>query len=309
MKEDSEVRKSRRRSSIGTIHVWVSLLLVSTVIGCTSAPSALRSNRNAIPKTDLNRARIDRVLNWLDYASLAARNLYAEGELTASDDVTSQDGHFTLRSKRLDPSSTKKSSMRMDSLSVEISGPFGISVAKFLACPQQYYFYNILNGDSFHGPTDVHSLEGLTQMKGLTLAMLNDALFGLAPGADMTNPQDSIELLSEGDQDLILVVRHPLTNTTDAIYLTGTIPPDSIAMKEADLSITKYQRWDGILDHIAPNPPQPSVTIKYEAQTNHDGIQLPSEIETIAGKNQLTIEYSKVKANSDVTVKIKLPRS
>ncbi len=288
------------------------LLLLCAVMtqGCTSAVKTTRSTSIAFPSIDQNRVRVDQVLNWLDRTSVAARALSAEGSLTVANEETSQNAHFTLSSKRLDAESSLHNSNRADSLSIIITGPFGISVARFLASPSEYFFYNSLNGDSFHGTTDAHSLETLTQMKGVSLSLLNDALYGLAPGAENLNPQDSITLLSSGETDHILLIQHTLDSLTEAIYLQGSIPEGAALIPAAGLTVYKFQRWKGIVGSEELKKKPAIMTIYYRDPTIHDGVLIPKSIEAHAGNNQLSIEYSTVRANhDDLVVKIKIPKS
>jgi hypothetical protein len=277
--------------------------------GCTSSNKSTRNTRIDQPVIDRNRVKIDQVLHWLDQTSVAARALYAEGAMSIANEETSQDAHFTLSSKRLDAESSVHNSNRADSLSILITGPFGISVARFLASPNEYFFYNNLNGDSFHGATDVHSLESLTQMKGVSLSLLNDALYGLAPGADNVNPQDSIMLLSTGESDHILLIQHRLESLTEAIYLHGAIPDATEPIPAAGLTVSEFQRWKGVIGTDEITTQAPMMTIHYRDPAIHDGIQLPQTIEARAGKNELSIQYDVVRANrDDMTVKIKIPK-
>ena len=294
----------------GFRYLTILLFFSSLLASCTSSPNVTRTKTTTSPTADPDRAKIDNVLRWIDQASLNAQSLYAEGSLTASNEVTSQDAHFTLRAKRLGPNSNKKLAVRTDSLSVEVTGPFGISVARFLASPDQYYFYNALNGDAYHGATDAHSLEQLVQMRGVTLGMMQDALFGLAPGADLIDPQDSVMLLSVSADDHILFFQHNLGSTTTAIYLRGALPDGSEPITSAQLTIVRFARWNRILQSEEISHQKPDVAIRYDDPTLHDGIFLPRTIETSSGNNQLTIEYSTVRANqTDLTVKIKIPKS
>ncbi len=276
--------------------------------GCTTSVRTTRNTGLPHPVIDQHRVKIDQVLNWLDRSSVAARALYAEGSMTVANDVTSQNANFTLSSKRLDAESSLHNSNRADSLSIIITGPFGIAVARFLASPTQYFFYNSLNGDAFHGATDAHSLESLTQMKGVSLSLLNDALYGLAPGADDVNPQDSIMLLSTNENDHILIIQHTLQSLTEAIYLHGAIPDASEVIPIAGLNVSEFQRWQGIVGADEIQSRAALMTIHYQDPTIHDGILLPRTIEARTGKNELSIEYSTIRANrDDMTVKIKVP--
>jgi Domain of unknown function (DUF4292) len=288
------------------------LLLLGAILaqGCTSAVKTTRSTGIENPAVDRNRVRVDQVVNWLDRTSIAARALSAEGSMTVANQETSQNAHFTLSSKRLDAESSLHNSNRADSLSIIITGPFGISVARFLASPSEYFFYNSLNGDSFHGATDAHSLEALTQMKGVSLSLLNDALYGLAPGAENINPQDSIILLSIGDDDHILLIQHKRDSLTEAIYLHGSIPDGAEPIPVAGLTVDEFQRWKGMVGAEELKKTPALMTIHYRDLAVHDGVVLPKTIEARTGNNQLSIEYSTVRANhDDLVVKIKIPKS
>ena len=59
--------------------------------------------------------------------------------------------NFSMKSKRIDRE------RRIDSLSIEVKGPFGIKVARFLCSPEGYQLHDILHGETIHGATDARA--------------------------------------------------------------------------------------------------------------------------------------------------------
>src|SRR5579872_6376249 len=108
--------------------------------------SALIAACATVPKTaavhsltpSINAVEIGGIRSWLDQESGAARSLSATGDITVDQNGESNSASFVMKSKRRDPSGD-----RIDSLSIEVMGPFGIKVARFLASPQEYKFYDI----------------------------------------------------------------------------------------------------------------------------------------------------------------------
>jgi hypothetical protein len=286
----------------------VTLMLI--VASCTSSPT-LRNTKSTPISIDPDRAKIDRVLQWLDQVSLRSSGIAATGSLTVADDVTSQDANFSLKSKRIEQPSNDHATItnRVDSLSIEVTGPFGISVARFVASPEHYVLYNALQSETMEGPTDPTSLEGLTQRKGVTLGMLNDAVFGLAPGGDDVNPQDSVVLITINDDEHVLLIRSGMHGTTSAISLKGEISPDNAPIGQLQLAITKFERWNTILESYDGNRPKPAVSIRYGDPQMHDGVAIPASIEARAGQHILRLEYESISVNKrDMMVRIKLPK-
>jgi len=289
-------------------YVFLASIAVAAIFaGCSSAVQTTHTS-NEPPAIDTDRVRIDQIVHWMERSSVAARALYAEGSMTVANDVTSQNASFTLASKRLSAESSLHNSNREDSLSILISGPFGISVARLLASPQQYYFYNNLTGESFHGATDAHSLESLTQMKNVSLDLMSDALYGLAPGLEDLNPQDSLVLLSSGETQHTLVVLRELMNETDALDLSGSIPEGAEPIPSTGLALTRVRRYRGLIDASRLAAIQPDIRLNYSNHTLNNGVQLPQTIEVHTGHDELSLEYKTIDANrDDRVVKIKMP--
>lgn len=200
-------------------------------------------------------------------------------------------------------------SIRVDSLSVEVSGPFGITVARFLASPEEYIFYDALHGDVSRGKTDARSLENLTQLRGITLSTMSDVIYGLAPGADGIDPQDSLELFSLTQDQHVLLIRHHLTSGTEAVYLDGVLPELQQEINLTTLRVSRYERWNTWLNAFDQSRSKPNVTVRYSSPKVMDWLQLPMVIEAVAGNNSLMLEYTDVTLNPDqLTVRIKMPK-
>ncbi len=229
------------------------------------------------------------------------------GSVSLEQDGDGQSAQFSIRSVRLGLGpGTSDQALRVDSLSMEVVGPFGIKVAKFLASPAHYYFYNALQGETDDGATDAYSLERLTQLKGVTLKTMSDVLYGLAPNSDAIAPQDSLSLQSKGDHHS-LVIHRADTHITELLAFSGTLPSGENTPSR-NFSLRAYTRWNRDVNPLAA-PPKPDVIVHYGPVTIHNGVPIPATIEATAGANKLTLEYSDISANpSSLTVFIKVPR-
>lgn len=229
--------------------------------------------------------------------------------MTVSNEETSQSGSFTLKLNRLANSQSDASvTTRIDSISLEVRGPFGITAVKFLASPSMYFLYNALLGDTYEGRTNADALAGLTQLQGITLESMDDVIFGLAPDADGIDPQDSVVLFSRSDSQHILLIYRFKDNFTEAITLNGIFDV-ARAPAPAQLAIARYERFPGRLTTYGANMPKPQAVIRFGDHTISNGIQYPRTIDVSTGSNRLVLEYEEVAINpASLTVKINVPR-
>src|ERR1700733_958214 len=148
---------------------FIAILMIACAIfsGCSSSQKTTANHSRTV---DTSAAAISSIRSWLASRSLLARNISVEGDISVDQNGSENSGSFSMKSKRLanpEKSGADGETSRIDSLSVEVFGPFGIKVARFLASPVKYQFYDILHGEPLTGPTDAHSLESLTQLRGV----------------------------------------------------------------------------------------------------------------------------------------------
>lgn len=227
-----------------------------------------------------------------------------EGSITLGDGNSSQSGHFELKSKRLRGIHEPE---RVDSLSMIVTGPFGITGAKFLGAPEEYQFYNAIEGEKYRGRPDPKTLQDLTGMKGLTLQSLSDVIYGIAPnGADLALGDTAI-LRSISAEHHVLYIQRPSVQITEAITLKGKLPSDSA--DKATLTIIEYERWNKIIPFESTTLPKPDITITFEGLFDRKDFGLPSYIKASSGRTTLEIEYTNANQNpQNLTVKIKMPK-
>jgi hypothetical protein len=284
------------------------LVLLSAFIysGCTK--EVLRE-RTTQPQAQVepDEEKIDRILDWLEVWSRSAQSIKAEGSMTISNAETQQSGEFTLKTKRLKLIDATTSA-RIDSVSLEARGPFGITAVRFLASPQYYALYNMLMGETLEGPTNDQALEGLTQLRGISLETMNDVTFGLPPSPEGIDPQDSILLLSRGTAQHIMLVYRFHDNYTEALTFDGAIPDGSAPILLDQLHLTRYERWNGKrMTYTAANP-KTQATIVYSNIGTKKNVPFADKIEVITGPNKLLLEYETVDYNpQDLKVYINVP--
>lgn len=242
-----------------------------------------------------NMAAIAGIHSWLDRESSMARSLNATGDITVDQNGESNSASFAMKSKRLAPNGN-----RIDSLSIEVMGPFGIKVARFLASPQEYKFYDILHGQTLSGPTDTHSLEDLTHLEGVSLQDMSDIIYGLVEND--RSESDSVTLYSDNDLHHALIIRVPGVSTT-ALDFEGTLPSGS---SSGNLLLVRYERWNGTPPSITTTPP--AIVVHFSEPTLVNGLSIPQHIEASAGENKLTLQYDHVEVNpASLVVRIKMP--
>ncbi len=293
---------SRSRNQIAIIVALLSALIA----GCASAPKMTVVHPLA-PSS--NAAAIAGIRSWLDAQSRAAQSLSATGDITVEQNGASNSASFVMKSKRIilltlvshdPPAFGPTEEKRIDSLSVEVMGPFGIKVARFLASPREYKFYDILHGQTLSGLTDTHSLEDLTHLNGISLQDMSDIIYGIA--RIDSNANDSVEFYSDNAHHYALIVRVPGVSTT-ALDFEGELPSDSSA---GNLSLVQYERWNGVPESISTTPPD--IMVHFAEPVLVNGVSIPRHIEAQAGKNKLTLEYSHIEVNPpSLTVRIKMP--
>ena len=278
-------------------------LLLIVISSCTSR-TATEEKKNTVAIISPDQESLNAVLRCLNDESAIACSLSAEGSITLNDGGSSQTGHFDLKSKRLQGISNPT---RVDSLSMIVSGPFGITGAKFLGAPEEYQFYNVIEGDKYRGKPDPKTLQSITGMKGLTLEALSDVIYGLAPIASQLGIGDTAILRSFSEFHHVLYIQRAFTNITEAITLRGKLPTNSSS--KASLTITQYERWNLIIPFTSTTMPKADITITYEGTFDKKNFTLPNFIKASSGSTTLEIEYTGANQNpEDLTVKIKMPK-
>lgn len=276
------------------------------ITGCTT-PETITKPTTPQAQVDPDRAKIDRIIDWLELWSLNAQSLQAEGSMTVSNAETQQSGDFTLKTKRLKETAPKVTS-RVDSVSLEVRGPFGITAVRFLASPEYYALYNILMGETMEGPTSPQALEGLTRLKGISLPALNDVIFGLPPDPDDIDPQDSVLLFSRTPSQHILMIYRFKDNFTEALTLEGVIPDESMTIGTNQFHLTRYERWSGMRMTYTATNPKTQATINYSNIVLKNNIPFADVIEVRTGENKLLLEYEEVQYNpQNLKVYINIP--
>ena len=280
------------------------LPVLFTLASCTSHSATEEKKNTTIAATDSrDQQTLNAVLRCLNDQSSQACSMSAEGSITLGDGNGSQGGHFELKSKRLlSPNEPR----RVDSLSMIVSGPFGITGAKFLGAPEEYQFYNAIEGEKYRGKPDPKTLQEITGMKGLTLESLSDVIYGLAPNGQLALGDTAI-LRSVSEFRHILYIQRVGSQITEAITLNGKLPTD--ITDKAKLTIIQYERWNHIISFESTTLPKPDITITYEGLFDKKGFALPNFIKASSGSTNLEIEYTGANQNpADLTVKIKMPK-
>ncbi len=275
---------------------WLALAGIALLTGCASQPKI--TALHPIHFIDTSAVAIANIRSWFAARSLVAQSLSATGDVTLEQSGESNSASFTMKSKRIDIRGE-----RIDSLSIEVMGPFGIKVARFLASPKQYAFYDLLHGQTMTGATDVKSLEDLTHLHGVSLQAMSDLVYGL-PGSDL-RAEDSMRFYSIGESRYVLLVQNFNANATSMLDLEGAMPNDSSA---GSLMLLRYRRWNGILNPMGSKTP-PAVSIRFSEPMMVNGFPIPQHIEVTAGENKLTLAYDHIELNpSALTIKIKMPQ-
>lgn len=268
--------------------------------GCSSSQ---KTATNRPEKVAMNASAISSLRSWLASRSMMARNMSVEGDISVDQNGATNDASFSMKSKRLaERQGADGEHTRIDSLSIEVFGPFGIKVARFLASPEKYQFYDILHGEPLSGATDSHSLEALTQLRGVSLSAMNDIIYGIA-GSDL-NSNDSLQFYSNSNSHW-LIIRDMNANITERLSFVGDLPNDSTS---GNLSLVEFIRWNSIIDPMSTSL-KPDVIVKFQSPVIVNGVSIPQHIAAVAGENKLTLDYNKIELNSRaIVVKIKMPQ-
>jgi hypothetical protein len=281
------------------------LLLLSALIlaSCSSRPVTRERINTAGAVSVLDTQTLASVLQCINDLSLSACSLSGEGTITLKDGSNSDGGHFELKSKRLQGANMPE---RVDSLSMIVSGPFGITGVKFLGAPEEYQFYNAIEGEKYNGKPDAKTLQSLTGMKGLSLPTLSDVIYGLIPN-DIQMPGDSISLKSVSEFRHVVYKRRAVYKITEMITLNGKLPVSP--QEKANLTIMQYDRWNRIVPFDSTSVIKPDISVSYQGLVEKQSFPLPSFISARSGVTELDLEYSSASVNpKDLTVKIKMPK-
>jgi hypothetical protein len=137
-------------------------------------------------------------------------------------------------------------------------------------------------------------------MKGLSLSLLNDLVFGVSP-LRLNDGELSGAKTQSIDRDRSrLIVCRPGENCTEAvIYKTVS----------NGIRLVTYQRWNRVLDLAALDGIPPDLEVHYSGTIDDSHFTLPNLIKATSGLQTLEIEYSQAKENaSGLNVKIKMPQ-
>lgn len=273
---------------------FYAVLLLFALSGCTT--QAMKSDSTA-SKTASVSVGVDQsliVINTLKAQAEKAESLIGNGVITLTENGSSQSGAFDLKSKR------HRNGERIDSLSMVISGPFGITAAKFLGCPGEYCFYNVLEGDKYRGTPDPKALEKLTGMKGLTIGALSNVMYGLAPYDFTFVDGDSVKLYSLSENEHQLYITRAALGFTEVITTKGKLGNG--------MKIVRYQRWNRVVNYLVTSKFTPDISINYSGSISSKQFTLPNYITATNANTKLEIEYQSATENpSPLTVKIKMP--
>jgi len=266
------------------------LLAVLFLASCTTT-SVVKKTEPIVtepPKTE-NELRV--INNKLVAISGLCQSLYGEGTITLREGSSSQSGQFEMRSKRCAAPGD------VDSLSMIVSGPFGITAAKFLGSSNEFHFVNVLQGEQYHGKPDPKTLEQLTGMKGLSLGLLNDLIYGISPmrlsDAELTAAQG--QLLRNGKQRLFF------ENTAKGYSEAITLKNDGNSLK-----LYTYERWNRLVDTAEAAVYRADLVVTFTGSFKEEPYLLPRMITATSGNQTLEIEYSEAKENPGTAVKIKM---
>lgn len=276
---------------------WLLLGFLGIIAGCTSQ-EVQKSDSSSVSVSVQGVVDPGReVYEALNQYANRVKSLSADGAITLKEGKSSQSGSFELKSKRIDAAGA-----RIDSLSMIVSGPFGITAAKFLGSPKEYAFINVLEGEKYRGKPDPKTLEDMTGMKGLTIEALSNVIYGLAPNLDKLGPLDSALLRSIKKDEHVLYVRRNKLGMTEMLRLRGVIGNGS------PLSLSEYQRWNSAIALTSTSMPQSDLAIYYEGTIASEKYRLPNYIRAKSGGRELEVEYRNASQNPDpLTVKIKIP--
>jgi hypothetical protein len=274
------------------------LIFAITLLASCSSKQLQKESTDAGRSESMDSVRP--IIAALNEQSKAGESLKAEGTITLTDNGSSQSGTFELKSKRIFDGE------HIDSLSMVVSGPFGITAAKFLGCTGEYCFYNAIEGENYKGKPDPKALEKLTGMKGLTIEALNNVVYGFAPNHLEISKEDSAAYFKLSDEDHRLYIWRQNENFTEVITFRGKLP--SAGSSKTPVKVVKYERWN---KHISPGALvnfTPDLTIEYTGKYSSQYYYLPNYIKAISGRTSLEIEYQNATQNPNpLTVKIKMP--
>lgn len=272
-----------------------SALLFAIVAGCASQQ---KITKQPIPVAiDTSRLEIQQLEHWLAERSKICQRLNVEGDITVDQEGETNSASFDMKSKRLDASGN-----RIDSLSIVVSGPLGIKLARFLASPERYQFYDMLHGQTLSGRTDATSLEELTHLSGVSLPIMSDIIYGL-PGMNLEG--DSIRLYSTSSDRYVLIDQNPNLNITYLLQFEGALTANSV---NGTFYLSHLDRWNQILDPMSSKVPTPFISIHFSEPESVSGVFIPKKIEAVNGNNSLTLQYNTVELNpNSLKVKIKMP--
>lgn len=135
-------------------------------------------------------------------------------------------------------------------------------------------------------------------MKGISLSLLNDLIYGVSPIRLDTADLSEVSTEPIDAQRSRLVVRRNNEQRTEAIIYSEV---------GNSVRILSYERWNSILDARSLANMPPDLTVKYSGNINNTIFMLPNFITATSGSQSLELEYSQAnenKLNMDVNIKI-----
>ena len=276
------------------------------IVGCGT--STKTTTTKPVATVDTSAADRQQLLDWLRLSAKHARSIAVTGDISLDQGGSEQSATFDMKSKRLreqdesEKNPNYEALIRVDSLSIVVMGPFGIKVARFLASPAQYQFYDILHGETFSGAVDAHSLEALTHLEGVSLPMMSDLIYGLVPDGWKLSLDDISASYITGDRHSYIIHRSSpnITETIDIEYAAGG---------ETAPAKLRYRRWNGNVADPLHAGIKPALYVDYSNFSIAKDVSVPGHIEAIAGENKLVLDYKETDVNpGSLTVLIKMPK-
>ncbi len=175
-----------------------------------------------------------------------------------------------------------------DSLSMEISGPFGISVARLFADKEYFLFHDMLQGRAIEG---IPSQEQLSEVTFMPLSF--DDYASLLRAEPPGDPLTFTLVESYSDTSKLLYKRMSTTNTTEFILCS-----------KSNGTIKEYQRKkaDGTIE----------LAMIYDKYSLIEGIDMPGTVTLSAPSRgiQMTVTAESLKVNGMLSaMKFTLPAS
>lgn len=202
-------------------------LVLSLVIFLNWGCSSVKEIKKVIPVKE------KKIAKNIIKTSTPIENLYIEGKMTIENNGESQSGNF------------KMSIAGMDSVFMQINGPFGITVAKMYSTSDEFIFVNYFGNEAFRGTPSRKNLERVMRIP----LSFNDLIHFIKcePSENINSYQyDGMigaEYYKAKNTEFIETLR---VSTTDSLLLT--LRRNSLNDKEIlNIDFSNYQDFDGAL--------------------------------------------------------------